>query len=77
MRNAVSKFLVLLLLAGCLTIAPRKGTAQCSVCSRTAQQLGDKPAKSLNAGILYLMVIPFGIMGFLGYRWWKNEYGKN
>lgn len=49
--------------------------AQCSICARTAQQLGEKPAKGLNAAIIYLMLVPFGIMGFIGYRWWKNEYG--
>jgi hypothetical protein len=51
--------------------------AQCSICTRTAQQLGDKPARSLNAAILYLMAMPLGIMGFLGYRWWKNEHANH
>jgi hypothetical protein len=50
-------------------------SAQCSICARTAQQLGEKPAKGLNVAILYLMVVPFGVMGLIGYRWWKNEYG--
>lgn len=50
-------------------------SAQCSICARTAQQLGEKPAQGLNLAIIYLMVVPFGIMGFVGYRWWKNEYG--
>lgn len=51
--------------------------AQCSICARTAQQLGDKPAKSLNAGIIYLMAVPFTIIGIIGYRWWRNEYGRS
>jgi hypothetical protein len=47
--------------------------AQCSVCTKTTQQLGEGPAKGLNAGILYLMFAPFAIMGYVGYRWWKNN----
>jgi hypothetical protein len=47
--------------------------AQCSICTKTAQQLGDKPAKALNTGIIYLMVAPLAIIGFVGFRWWKNN----
>ncbi|MEP7165953.1 MAG: hypothetical protein ABI741_14720 [Ferruginibacter sp.] len=47
--------------------------AQCAMCTKTAQQLGEKPAQGLNAGILYLMLTPFIIVGFIGYRWWKNR----
>ncbi len=46
--------------------------AQCSICSRSAQQLGEKPAKALNTGILYLASAPLLIAGFIGYRWMKN-----
>ncbi len=47
--------------------------AQCSICTRTAQQLGEKPAKGLNSGILYLAFTPFAIAGYVSYRWWKNN----
>ena len=47
--------------------------AQCSICSKTTQQMGEKPAKGFNSGIIYLMLTPLGIMGYLGYRWWKGE----
>jgi len=47
--------------------------AQCSICTKTAQQLGEKPAKALNGGILYLAAAPLLMMGFIGYRWWKNN----
>lgn len=49
---------------------------QCSICTKTAQQMGHKPAKALNAGIIYLMVAPLAIMGAVGFRWWKNN-GRN
>ena len=47
--------------------------AQCSMCTKTAQQLGEKPAEGLNSGILYLMFAPFIIVGFVAYRWWKGQ----
>jgi hypothetical protein len=47
--------------------------AQCSICTKTAQQLGEKPAKGMNTGILYLAFVPFAIVGYIGYRWWKNN----
>jgi hypothetical protein len=50
--------------------------AQCALCTRTAQQLGEKPAQGLNSGILYLMLMPFAIVGVIGFRWWKSN-GKN
>ncbi|MCY7310184.1 MAG: hypothetical protein SGI96_09840 [Bacteroidota bacterium] len=47
--------------------------AQCSICTKTTQQLGEKPAKGMNSGILYLAFTPFAIVGYIGYRWWKNN----
>lgn len=47
--------------------------AQCSVCTRTAQQLGEEPAKGLNAGILYLAALPLTIIGVVFYQWKKNR----
>lgn len=47
--------------------------AQCSICTKTAAQLGEKSAKGLNAGILYLALTPFAVVGYIGYRWWKRE----
>lgn len=47
--------------------------AQCSICTKTAQQLGEKPAQGMNSGILYLAFAPFAIVGYIGFRWWKNN----
>jgi hypothetical protein len=48
-------------------------SAQCSICTKTAQQMGEKPAKALNAGIIYLAIAPLAIIGYIGYRWWKSD----
>ncbi|MFZ9694723.1 MAG: hypothetical protein ACO3AY_02490 [Chitinophagaceae bacterium] len=47
--------------------------AQCSICTKTAQQLGEGPAKGMNTGILYLAFLPFAIIGVIAFRWWKNN----
>jgi len=47
--------------------------AQCSICTKTAQQLGETPARGMNTAILYLAFFPFVLVGFIGYRWWKTN----
>lgn len=62
---------VILLLA--VLFSPGDVLAQCSLCTKTAQQLGEKPALGLNQGILYLMGIPYILIGYISYRWWKGQ----
>ena len=50
-----------------------QSAAQCSICTKTTQQLGEQPAKGMNSGILYLAFAPFAIVGYIGYRWWSNN----
>lgn len=47
--------------------------AQCSICTKTAAQLGEKPARGLNSGILYLAFTPLAIVGFVAWRWFKSQ----
>ncbi|MFM6924226.1 MAG: hypothetical protein ACKOU7_01895 [Ferruginibacter sp.] len=63
---------ILVLLSLFLLVSPAL-QAQCAVCTKTALQLGEKPAQGMNSGILYLMFMPFAIVGFIGYRWWKGN----
>lgn len=66
LRKVVYVGLWLMFLSGALQ-------AQCSICTKTAQQLGKESAEGLNSGILYLMLLPFAIGGFIAFRWWQNE----
>jgi hypothetical protein len=50
-----------------------KGFSQCSICTRSVQQMGERPGKAFNAGILYLAFTPLAIGGILGYKWWKQN----
>ena len=70
MRRFFPVYIFLFLL---LTAAADRVEAQCSICTRTAQQLGERPAKALNKGIIYLAITPLAIFGFIGYRWWKHN----
>jgi hypothetical protein len=70
MKKCILSFLLLFV----LLVADRlPAKAQCSICSRTAQQLGERPAKALNKGIIYLAFTPLALFGLIGYRWWKSE----
>ena len=64
------KRLILFLIGIWMTFAVQ---AQCSICTKTAQQLGDGPGTGLNAGIIYLALAPLSIAGFIGYKWWQRE----
>lgn len=66
--SAILLLVFLMLMAGVSS-----GKAQCSICTRTAQQLGERPAKALNRGIIYLAFAPLAIFGIIGYRWWRSE----
>ena len=70
MKNGVLIFSFLMLGLFFFTLT---SSAQCSICTKTAQQLGEKPAKGMNTGILYLAATPFIIAGFIFYRWRKSN----
>ena len=69
----MKKKLAVFLISFCLFLLSGSAMAQCSICTKTAQQLGEGPAKGLNGAILYLAFTPLAIIGFLGYRWWKSN----
>lgn len=47
--------------------------AQCSICTKTASQMGEEAGKGFNVGVLYLAAMPFAIIVFIAYRYKKNE----
>ena len=69
MKNAANFVFIIVLIAICSVPA----YSQCAVCTKTALQMGEKPAAGLNSAILYLMMAPFAIVGFIAYRWWKGN----
>jgi UPF0716 family protein affecting phage T7 exclusion len=69
----MKKLIPILFISFLLCFIIMNAGAQCAMCTKTAQQLGEKPASGLNSGILYLMAAPFAIVGVIGYRWWKGN----
>ena len=69
----MKKFVVVALVTFFFFTGTEHAVAQCSICTKTASQLGEKPARGLNAGIIYLMLTPFAVGGYIGYRWWQRE----
>lgn len=68
----MKRILMVFVLASWILIS-QEASAQCSICTKTAQQMGHKPAKGMNTGIIYLMFAPFAIMGWVGYNYYKGR----
>ncbi len=47
--------------------------AQCAICTKTASQMGEDAGKGFNVGVIYLAAMPFAIIGYIAFRWWKND----
>lgn len=73
----MKKILLIVFLLVAFTTLSSDVLAQCSICTRTAEQLGEQPARGLNSGILYLLVIPLAIIGTISYRVWKNHKSES
>jgi len=73
MKLWLKKYCLFIVLLIVLSLIGSIAEAQCSICTKTAAQLGEKPARGLNAGILYLAFMPLAIIGFIGFKWWKKE----
>ncbi len=71
----MKKIVLILWVSLFCNVLPVSVDAQCSICTKTAQQMGEKPAKGLNAGILYLAGLPFLLGGYIFYRWKKSDKG--
>lgn len=53
--------------------------SQCAMCKAVAEQSGTTAAKGINSGIIYLMIVPYvligtaGIVGYFVYRHYKKN----
>ncbi|NNL91794.1 MAG: hypothetical protein HKO66_06155 [Saprospiraceae bacterium] len=70
-----------MLLVCCLVLAFMfignfEAAAQCPMCRMSAEtnlQNGGSMGKGLNKGILYMLSLPYLLVGTLGYIWWRNR----
>lgn len=64
------------LIAVLILISPFLAEAQCSMCKAVAessQDGGSSIANGLNHGIVYLMTIPYILMGAVGFALYKHK----
>jgi len=51
-------------------------SAQCAMCkgaAETSLKQGGGDPQGLNAGILYMLAMPYLIVAGIGYFWWRNR----
>jgi hypothetical protein len=61
-----------------LSASPAAVQAQgCAMCTKTASELDPGSAKGLNKGIIYLATLPLGILGAVGFFWWRQTRPKH
>ncbi len=77
MRTTFSRFIAAFLLAATLAIlsAPT-ASAQCPMCRMSAEsdlENGGDKGRGLNTGILYMLAMPYLLVGGIGYLWWRNR----
>jgi hypothetical protein len=66
--------------AGLLWMMGHASWAQCAMCKATAesgQAAGSAEATGLNAGILYLMAIPYVLMAAVALVWYRSQKNKS
>nr|WP_294933910.1 hypothetical protein [uncultured Flavobacterium sp.] len=64
-----------LLLISCLL--PFDANAQCAMCRAALEsEESGVQAAAVNDGIVYLMIIPYVLVGAMGYAIYKLKYGK-
>ena len=69
-----------LLLGVLLSLAPLTARAQCVMCKSQVeaarQERDDYDVAGLNKGIVYMMVVPYLLIGMVGYFWYRRTHPK-
>jgi flagellar basal body-associated protein FliL len=77
MKRNYKKLLWVLLLVIIVTIVfQADAVAQCPMCRMSAEsnlKNGGTEGRALNTGILYMLAMPYLLVGILGYVWWKKR----
>ncbi len=70
------RYLLILAILLFLTLWTPDLLAQCPMCRMAAEsnlQNGGTEGKGLNTGILYMLMMPYFIIGILGFIWYRNR----
>jgi len=77
MRSFFQKTALILFL---LIAVYASASAQCAMCkgaAETALKHGGGDPQGLNNGILYMLAMPYLLVGAIGFWWWKNRRNEN
>ncbi|RYU78012.1 hypothetical protein [Hymenobacter persicinus] len=78
MKKTAIFSLFALVLSVLLSLAPLAGKAQCSMCKTQVEsardEKGEYDTSGLNSGILYLMTVPYILIGTVGYFWYRHTH---
>ena len=70
------QFFLILSLFFTLSVLPGESAAQCPMCKMSAEsnlKNGGTAGKGLNTGILYMLALPYTLVGVIGFIWWRNN----
>lgn len=77
MKSKIKKGFSVAVLSVFLTVfAMPVAQAQCPMCKMSAEsnlENGGTEGRGLNGGILYMLAMPYLLVGTLGYIWWRNR----
>ena len=74
------RFLIVITLVLVVVLIGQDAFAQCPMCRSAAEsnmKQGGTSGRGLNAGILYMLCMPYLLVCTLGLLWWRNQRRKN
>ena len=78
MKSVRQLVLILIVTIGA-ALSSHDAAAQCPMCKMSAEsnlKNGGTAGRGLNAGILYMLALPYTLVGTIGYIWWRNNRRK-
>ena len=77
MKTRITKYLSMLALALALSVGTSSpAQAQCPMCRMSAEsnlKNGGTDGRGLNKGILFMLAMPYLVVGGIGLYWWRNR----
>jgi len=79
-KAIIFRGMAVLALAFALGLAPLVAGAQCIMCKAQVEaakaERDDYDVTGLNKGIVYMMTVPYLLMGGIGYFWYRRTHSK-
>lgn len=76
MNHYFKYILIIAIILLCIVSIDVEALSQCPMCRMSAESNlkdGGTAGKGLNKGILYMLTLPYILVGTIGFVWWKNR----